>query len=99
MTATGTGAIARVVTAAQYQEEIEVMEKAHKKEVRKLENLLAEATAEPVWYDRDYIDDVYIDPDSLWEPVVDRAGDGYPTKKKFPEGHWMNYANKEMSKK
>ena len=35
-------------------------------------NLLAEATAEPEWFDRDYIDNNYIDPDSLWEPVVDR---------------------------
>ena len=42
------------------------------------------------------MDEVYIDPDSLWALFVDKAGDGYPSK--YPEGHWMNYANKEMKK-
>ena len=58
--------------------------------------MLAEATAEPKYYDRDYVDEAYIDTESLWAPVVDRAGEGYPTK--YPEGHWMKYANKEMKK-
>ena len=68
----------------------------HEEEVRELENMLAEATSTPKYYDVNYMDDAYIDPDSLWVPVVDKAGDGYPSK--YPEGHWMNYANKEMKK-
>ena len=65
MTATAGGAIAGGVIADQYQADIEMMEKAHKKEVRELESLLAEATAEPMYYIRDYVDEVYIDPESL----------------------------------
>ena len=97
VTATAGGAISGGVIADKYQADIEMIEKPHEKEVRELESLFAEATAEPMYYDRDYVDEAYIDPESLWAPVVDRAGDGYPTK--FPEGHWMNYANKEMNKK
>ena len=48
--------------------------------MRELQSLLDEATEEPQYFDRAYVDEAYIDTESLWAPVVDRAGDGYPDR-------------------
>ena len=57
-----------------------MMEKVHEQEMRKLHSLLDEATEEPQYFDRAYVDEAYIDTESLWALVVDRAGDGYPDR-------------------
>ena len=78
ITVTAGSAIAGGIASHRYQSKIEMMEEAHERELRKLHSLLDEATEEPQYYDRAYVDESYIATESLWAPVVDRARDGHP---------------------
>ena len=57
-----------------------MMEKVHEQEMRELQSFLDEATEEPQFFNRAYVDEAFIDTESLWAPIVDRAGDGYPDR-------------------
>ena len=80
ITVTAGSAIAGGIAFDRYQAKIEMMEKVHEQEMRKLHSLLDEATEELQYFDREYMDEAYINTESLWAPVVDRAGDGYPDR-------------------